>query len=111
MPKVCPESFPIFSQPINSIHTFPDRFQPHKALAMNMSKTPIVCGICNTINYRASELTCKKCNAYFPTRMLDLPQKKLFDKDLFITAAVGTVIASIVGTTAAAVTFAIASVL
>jgi hypothetical protein len=78
---------------------------------MNMSKTAIVCGICNTINYRSNELTCKKCNAYFPTRTENFAHKKLIDKELIVTAAVGTVIASAVGTTAAALTFAIASVM
>jgi uncharacterized paraquat-inducible protein A len=76
-----------------------------------LAKTAIVCGSCNAINYRANEITCKKCGDYFPTPARTEIKKQLVNSDLLITLAVGTLVASLIGVATAVFTFVIASVI
>lgn len=85
--------------------------QPHGALAdqMNSNQTPIVCGHCKTINYRSNELTCKRCGHYFTFKSQPVELKKGIGSEAFVTVAVASGVATVFGTTAAVLTFVLAS--
>ena len=75
-------------------------------------KLPIVCGSCRTINYRTTELTCKRCGSYFPMKKTAPIAKKLgVSRDALVQIAVLGGTATVCGTTAAALTLMLASVL
>jgi hypothetical protein len=74
-------------------------------------KTPIVCGSCRTINYRTTELTCKRCGSYFPMKSTaPIEPKRGVSRDSLVQLAVLGGTATVCGTTAAALTVVIASV-
>jgi hypothetical protein len=76
------------------------------------AKTPIVCAHCKTINYRTTELTCKRCGAYFSFKSQPLELKKSkFDGDAVVAVAVASGTAAVFGTTAAILTYVLASVI
>lgn len=74
-------------------------------------KTPIVCGTCTAINYRETELTCKKCGDYFPTKAptITLPKKSKLDKSSIVTLVAGTMVASLAGSAVLAFTLVLGS--
>jgi uncharacterized paraquat-inducible protein A len=93
MPRKCQASFANASHIPAKIQSFPDS---DRAQAMNtLAKTAIVCGSCNAINYRANEITCKKCGDYFPTPARTEIKKQLVNSDLVI-AVFTFVIASVI---------------
>lgn len=74
-------------------------------------KKPIVCGACRTINYRTTELTCKRCGDYFPMLVTaPIERKRGVSRDSLVQWAVVGGTATVCGTTAAVITLLIATV-
>jgi uncharacterized paraquat-inducible protein A len=74
-----------------------------------VSTTPIVCAHCRTINYRETELTCKRCGQYFSFKRPAFNLKKRLGSETLVNAVVMSGVAIVCGTAAAAFTFMIAS--
>jgi uncharacterized paraquat-inducible protein A len=76
-----------------------------------INNTPVVCGHCRTINYRKTQLTCKRCGQYFSFKREPLNLRKKFGRDTLVTAAVMSGVAVVCGTAAATFTFLLVSVM